>query len=163
MSSTPKSKSPSKRNRLARIFEQDLGNIVGYVLTLRRVLQEGGTARGPVRVGYLVRRRSFSWSRAIAIRLPPALESHPLDHAEDVEYSSIRPVQTGPDSRKDRERKPILLPSRHQQKRLIRPRSSESQKGRIAAWVSRPALHPGHARAAYVVMPPIGFIAITST
>jgi uncharacterized protein (DUF2126 family)/transglutaminase-like putative cysteine protease len=156
---------PIERRRLARIFEQDLGNIMGYVLPLRRVPSRSGAPRWTSQPWFMASPQLFliPGDSPLGYRLP--LESLPWTKPEDAEYF------LAPDPFKTRdqlpgwpERKPhlftqppVFVPP--EELRALREKEIP-KKGESAKWVSRPALciqvREGKL---YVFMPPLEFLA----
>jgi uncharacterized protein (DUF2126 family) len=160
-----KVKDPTERGRLARIFEQDLGNIIGYVIPLRRIPTRSGTLRWTSHPWFTASTQLFlvPGDSPLGYRLP--LESLPWTKPEDVEYSfDPDPFKTRDELPEGPERKPHLFtraPSFAIPEMLHPPQNGENpKKGESAAWVSRPALciqvREGKL---YVFMPPLEFVA----
>ena len=160
-----KIKDPIERNRLARIFEQDLGNVIGYVLPLRRIPTRSGTPRWTSQPWFTASQQLFlvPGDSPLGYRLP--LESLPWTKPEDVEYSfDPDPFKTRDKLPERPERKPHLFtqaPEFAPPENFTRPRNGEiPKKGESATWVSRPALcvqvREGKL---YVFMPPLEFLA----
>ena len=82
-----KIKDPIERNRLARIFEQDLGNVIGYVVPLRRIPTRSGVPRWTSQPWFTASKQLFlvPGDSPLGYRLP--LESLPWTKPEDVEYA----------------------------------------------------------------------------
>ena len=100
---------PIERNRLARIFEQELGKTIGFVLPLRRVPAKSGTPRWTSQPWFTASPQLFlvPGDSPLGLRLP--LESLPWTKPEDVEYSFE------PDPFETREK----LPERPERKRHL--------------------------------------------
>jgi uncharacterized protein (DUF2126 family)/transglutaminase-like putative cysteine protease len=133
---------PIERDRLARIFEQDLGKTIGWVLPLRRMTGRSGTPHWTSQPWFTAAPQLFlvPGDSPLGYRLP--LESLPWTKPEDVEYTFE------PDPFENRQE----LPERPERKRhlfteppSLRPieppeKPAVPKKGESAAWVSRPAL-----------------------
>jgi len=78
---------PIERNRLARVFERDLGNSVGYVLPLRRLIGNFGRPYWTSQPWFTASPNLFlvPGDSPLGYRLP--LDSLPWTKPEDVEYS----------------------------------------------------------------------------
>ena len=76
-----KIKDPIERNRLARIFEQDLGDVIGYVLPLRRIPTRSGTPRWTSQPWFTASPQLFLVPGDSPLGLPPAAGIAPLDKA----------------------------------------------------------------------------------
>src|SRR6202043_666434 len=78
---------PVERNRVARIFEEGLGKITGYVLPLRRIPASQGKSRWTSQPWFLRCEQIFlvPGDSPVGYRLP--LESLPWTKPEDVLYS----------------------------------------------------------------------------
>ena len=155
---------PVERTRLARIFEQDLGKIIGYVLPLRRIPTRSGTPRWTSQP-WFTRRRSCSWFPAIR---PWAIGCRsnrcPGPSPKTWNIPSIptrsRRATNFPNGRRA---SPICSPSQPSlpcRKRSASRKTEVPKKGESAPWVSRPALcvqvREGKL---YVFMPPVEFLA----
>ena len=130
-----KIKDPIERNRLARIFEQDLGNVIGYVLPLRRIPTRSGTPRWTSQPWFTASPQLFlvPGDSPLGYRLP--LESLPWTKPEDVEYSfDPDPFKTRDKLPERPERKPHLFtqaPEFAAPEELAPGRRGNSQEGRI--------------------------------
>ena len=82
-----KLENPVERKRVARIFEEGLGKVIGYVLPLRRISTRQGTPRWTSQPWFLRSEHIFliAGDSPIGYRLP--LESLPWTKPEDVCYS----------------------------------------------------------------------------
>ena len=82
-----KIKDPIERQRLARIFDENLGETMGYVLPLRRVPTKSGTTRWTSQPWFTASQQLFlvPGDSPLGYRLP--LDSLPWTKPEDVEYS----------------------------------------------------------------------------
>src|SRR5580693_2442484 len=78
---------PIERNRIARVFEQDLGKRIGCVLPLRRFVAKSGAPYWTSQPWFTASAHLFlvPGDSPLGYRLP--LESLPWTKAEDVEYS----------------------------------------------------------------------------
>jgi uncharacterized protein (DUF2126 family)/transglutaminase-like putative cysteine protease len=153
---------PIERTRLAQIFDQDLGGIMGYVLPLRRRPTKAGVPRWTSQPWFTASQQLFlvSGDSPLGYRLP--LESLPWTKPEDVEYTF------DPDPFKTREK----IPDRPERKTHLFTAAPSfltaddievrkiPKKGESATWVSRPALciqvRQGKL---YIFMPPTEFLA----
>jgi len=150
----PKIEDAIERQRVARIFERDLGKTVGFVLPLRR----------------LSRWTSQPWFSAsphlflvpgdspLGLRLP--LDSLPWTKPEDVEYAfDADPFGTRETLPDKPERKPHLFASNATNPEPAAKREPP-KKGESAPWVSRPALCTQvRDGILYVFLPPVQFLA----
>ena len=159
-----KIKDPIERNRLARIFEQDLGNVIGYVVPLRRIPTKSGVPRWTSQPWFTASKQLFlvPGDSPLGYRLP--LESLPWTKPEDVEYAyDPDPFKTRDKLPERPERKPELFTQAPDFATPEHPAPGNEEtpkKGESATWVSRPALcvqiREGKL---YVFMPPLGFLA----
>jgi len=145
---------PVERLRVARIFEQELGKTVGFVLPLRRLSRwtsQPWFTRTPNL--FLVPGDS-----PMGLRLP--LDSLPWTKPEDVEYSfDADPFQTRETLPDKLERKPYLFASTAVNPEPAAKREAPKE-GESAAWVSRPALCTQVREGIlYVFLPPVQFLA----
>src|SRR5580704_16252847 len=83
----PKLEDPIERRRLARLFEQELGKVIGYVLPLRRIPTRSGVARWTSQPWFLASKQMFliPGDSPVGYRLP--FESLPWSKPEDVTYT----------------------------------------------------------------------------
>jgi uncharacterized protein (DUF2126 family)/transglutaminase-like putative cysteine protease len=155
---------PIERNRLARIFERDLGQTMGYVLPLRRIPTRSGSPRWTSQPWFTASQQLFlvPGDSPLGYRLP--LESLPWTKPEDVEYSfDPDPFQTRDILPGRPQRKPHLF---SQPSSFAVPEESSAaeqdipRRGESAKWVSRPALcvqvREGKL---FVFMPPLEYLA----
>jgi uncharacterized protein (DUF2126 family) len=158
-----KLESPIERMRMARIFEEGLDKLVGYVLPLRRIATKQGKARWTSQPWFLASEHIFlvPGDSPIGYRLP--LESLPWTKPEDVLYSF------NPDPFADRDvfpekpaRRPELFAALPvpDDRQPAEERGKPPEKGESAAWVARPALciEPRDGKL-FVFMPPVEFVA----
>ena len=157
---------PVERSRLARLFEQGLGQPSGYVLPLRRIPTRSGTPRWTSQPWFLRAEKMFlvPGDSSMGYRLP--LDSLPWTKPEDVQYSY------DPDPFQKRER----LPTRPERKRHLfeepptadppvpdadkaTPPAHPPGMGESASWVARPALcvEPRDGKL-YIFMPPVEYL-----
>jgi uncharacterized protein (DUF2126 family)/transglutaminase-like putative cysteine protease len=150
---------PLERERLARIFEQGLGQTVGYVLPLRRIPTRSGTPRWTSQPWFFPSPRLFlvPGDSPMGYRLP--LESLPWTKPEDTEYS----FDPDPFGRRDTlpdkpARRPDLFGAGAFEDAAEPP--GPPGKGESAKWISRPALcvQPRDGKL-YVFMPPVEYLA----
>ncbi|MGA3236061.1 MAG: transglutaminase family protein [Bryobacteraceae bacterium] len=152
---------PIERNRMARIFERELGKTKGFVLPLRRAPTKSGTPRWTSQPWFTASPHLFlvPGDSPLGLRLP--LESLPWTKPEDVEYSfEADPFKTREKLPVKPERKRDLLTSTVS---VLNPEPIEKRealkKGESAAWVSRPALCTEVREGTlYVFMPPVEFL-----
>ena len=159
----PKLEDPVERKRVARIFEEGLGKLVGYVLPLRRIATRRGSARWTSQPWFLASENMFliPGDSPMGYRLP--LESLPWTKPEDVLYS----FQPDPFAKRD------VLPARPARRPELftaspvadapqptADRGKPPAEGESAAWVARPALciQPREGKL-YVFMPPVEYVA----
>jgi uncharacterized protein (DUF2126 family) len=98
----PKLENPIERRRVARIFEEGLGKLTGYVLPLRRIPTKQGIPRWTSQPWFLASEHIFliPGDSPMGYRLP--LDSLPWTKPEDVLYSfdpdpfAKRGTQAGP-------------------------------------------------------------------
>jgi uncharacterized protein (DUF2126 family) len=159
----PKLEDPVERKRVARIFEEGLGKLTGYVLPLRRIATRQGGPRWTSQPWFLASESMFliPGDSPMGYRLP--LESLPWTKPEDVLYS----FQPDPFAKRDvlparPARRPELFatPPVADAPQPAADRGKPPEKGESAAWVSRPALcvQPREGRM-YVFMPPVEYVA----
>jgi uncharacterized protein (DUF2126 family)/transglutaminase-like putative cysteine protease len=154
---------PIERARLARIFEEGLGQPIGYVLPLRRVPTRAGTPRWTSQPWFLAAERMFliPGDSPMGYRLP--LESLPWTKPEDATYSyDVDPFEKRArlPLRPERRRDLFNAPSAPDQPVPETDKAKPPAKGESAAWISRPALcvepRPGKLQ---VFMPPVEYLA----
>jgi uncharacterized protein (DUF2126 family)/transglutaminase-like putative cysteine protease len=154
----PKIEDPIERKRVARIFEQQLGKTIGFVLPLRRV-HTGSGKRWTSQPWFTASQQLFlvPGDSPLGLRLP--LESLPWTKPEDVEYSfDPDPFAAREELPAKPERKPHLFeePARSNPEPAKR---EPPKKGESAAWVSRPALcTEARDGMLYVFLPPVQFL-----
>ncbi len=157
----PKLADPIERARVARIFEQGLGQPIGYVLPLRRIPTRSGAPRWTSQPWFLASPQMFliPGDSSMGYRLP--LESLPWTKPEDVLYS----YDPDPFERRTR------LPDRLEHKRHLfdAPPAGDPvpeagpaeppEKGASSPWISRPALcvEPRQGKL-FVFMPPVEYL-----
>jgi uncharacterized protein (DUF2126 family) len=159
----PKLEDPIERKRVARIFEEGLGKLIGYVLPLRRIATKRSGPRWTSQPWFLATEKLFliPGDSPIGYRLP--LESLPWTKPEDVLYS----FEHDPFAKRD------VLPARPARKpglfsaapvaddpQPASERGKPPEKGESAAWVARPALciQPREGKL-YIFMPPVEYVA----
>jgi uncharacterized protein (DUF2126 family)/transglutaminase-like putative cysteine protease len=150
-----------ERNRLARIFEQDLGETIGCVLPLRRVTAKSGAPQWTSQPWFTAAPQLFlvPGDSPLGYRLP--IESLPWTQPEDVEYSfEPDPFETRKKLPERPERKRYLFEGPQSLKPLEPPEKPRvPKKGESAAWVSRPALCTQVREGTlYVFLPPVEFV-----
>jgi uncharacterized protein (DUF2126 family)/transglutaminase-like putative cysteine protease len=152
----PKIEDPVERNRVARIFEQQLGKTIGFVLPLRRVHTQSGEPRWTTQPWFTRSPQLFlvPGDSPMGLRLP--LESLPWTKPEDVEYSfEPDPFRMREDLPERPERKPHLFT----EPASANPEPAKRElpkKGDSAAWVARPALCTEVREGTlYVFLPPV--------
>ena len=151
------------RQQVARVFEQGLGAIVGYVIPLRRIPTRQGRPRWTSQPWFVAASQLFlvPGDSAMGYRLP--LESLPWTKPEDVEWNF------DPDPFRDRDelparpmRKPHLFdaPIFADKPEPRAEREKPPEKDESAKWVSRPALcvQPRDGKL-FVFMPPVEYLA----
>ena len=158
---------PVERDRMARIFEQELGKTIGFVLPLRRVPTQSGTLRWTSQPWFTASPNLFlvPGDSTLGLRLP--LESLPWTKPEDAEYSfEADPFKTREKLPEQPERKPHLFAAPTS---FLRPASFQDleagekreipNKGESARWVSRPALCTQVREGTlHVFLPPVQFL-----
>jgi uncharacterized protein (DUF2126 family)/transglutaminase-like putative cysteine protease len=151
----PKLENPIERKRIARIFEEGLCKLTGYVLPLRRTPGRQGMPRWTSQPWFLASQQMFliPGDSAMGYRLP--LDSLPWTKPEDILYS----CDPDPFAKRD------ALPARPARRVDLfttvpvpedpQP-AAEPAKGESAAWVARPALciQPRDGQI-FVFMPPV--------
>jgi uncharacterized protein (DUF2126 family) len=159
----PKLEDPIERRRIARLFEQGLDKVVGYVLPLRRIPTRSGTPRWTSQPWFLASKQMFliPGDSPVGYRLP--FESLPWTKPEDVAYS----YDPDPFERRS------SLPAMPERKRYLfsgpaftddaEPAADHVkplEKGESASWISRPALciEPREGKL-FVFMPPVEYLA----
>jgi uncharacterized protein (DUF2126 family)/transglutaminase-like putative cysteine protease len=159
----PKLEDPIERERVARIFEEGLGKLIGYVLPLRRIATKHATQRWTSQPWFLRSENIFliPGDSPIGYRLP--LESLPWTKPEDVLYS----FEPDPFAKRDMlpvrpARKPELFvaPPVTDDRHPVAERSKPAEEGESAPWVARPALciQPRDGKL-FVFMPPVEYVA----
>jgi uncharacterized protein (DUF2126 family) len=150
----PKIEDPIERKRVARIFEQDLGKTVGFVLPLRRL------SRWTSQPWFTASPQLFlvPGDSPMGLRLP--LDSLPWTKPEDVEYDfEADPFKTRETLPDKPARKPHLFESTASNPAPAAKREPP-KKGESAEWVSRPALCTQVREGIlYVFLPPVQFLA----
>jgi uncharacterized protein (DUF2126 family)/transglutaminase-like putative cysteine protease len=158
----PKLEDPIERKRVARIFEEGLGTLIGYVLPLRRITTKQGTQRWTSQPWFLRSENIFliPGDSPIGYRLP--LESLPWTKPEDVLYS----FEPDPFAKRDvlpkkPARKPELFfaPPATDDRHPVAERAKPPEEGESAPWVARPALciQPREGKL-FVFMPPVEYV-----
>jgi uncharacterized protein (DUF2126 family)/transglutaminase-like putative cysteine protease len=158
----PKLADPIERARVARLFEQGLGKVVGYVLPLRRIPTVSG-ARWTSQPWFLASKEMFliPGDSPVGYRLP--FESLPWTRPEDVAYTyDPDPFARRSKLREKPERKPYLFtaPPFHDKPETAAGPTKPPAKGESAAWIARPALciEPREGKL-FVFMPPVEYLA----
>jgi len=158
----PKLENPQERARLARVFEEGLDRVVGYVLPLRRIPTRSGKPRWTSQPWFLASSRMFlvPGDSPLGYRLP--LDSLPWTKPEDVTYSY------DPDPFAEREQ----LPERTERKPHLftatpavddpeppEDKTTPPEKGESAPWVTRPAfcVQPREGKL-FLFMPPVEYL-----
>jgi uncharacterized protein (DUF2126 family) len=158
----PKLENPIERKRIARIFEEGLGKLTGYVLPLRRTPSRQGMPRWTSQPWFLASEQMFliPGDSAMGYRLP--LDSLPWTKPEDILYS----FDPDPFAKRD------ALPARPARRADLfttvpvpedpQPAAEPAkppEKGESAAWVARPALciQPRDGQI-FVFMPPVEYV-----
>ena len=153
----PKIEDPIERNRMARIFERDLGKTAGFVLPLRRVHAKSGQARWTSQPWFTASPHLFlvPGDSPLGLRLP--LESLPWTKPEDVEYSfEADPFEAREKLPERPERKAHLFTEPASPNPEPAVQREVPKKGESAAWVSRPALCTEVREGTlYVFLPPV--------
>jgi uncharacterized protein (DUF2126 family) len=162
----PKLADPVERRRVARIFEEGLGKLVGFVLPLRRIAAPPGVPRWTSQPWFIASEHMFliPGDSPMGYRLP--LESLPWTKPEDVQYSFPLDPFADRDTLPARPaRRPDLFtasPVAAHSEPVGNRRSHEKppEKGASAPWVARPALciQPREGKL-YVFMPPVEYVA----
>jgi uncharacterized protein (DUF2126 family)/transglutaminase-like putative cysteine protease len=158
----PKLEDPIERERVARIFEEGLGKLIGYVLPLRHITTKQATQRWTSQPWFLRSENIFliPGDSPIGYRLP--LESLPWTKPEDVLYS----FEPDPFAKRDvlpkrPARKPELFvtPPVTDDRHPIAERAKPPEEGESAPWVARPALcvQPRNGKL-FVFMPPVEYV-----
>ena len=159
----PKLADPVERKQVARVFEEGLGKLAGYVLPLRRIPTNQGKPRWTSQPWFLRSEQIFliPGDSPIGFRLP--LESLPWTKPEDVVY----PFELDPFADRDvlpnrpARRPDLFAAARAEDKpepppKVVKP----PEKGESAPWVARPALciQPRDGKL-YIFMPPVEYVA----
>ena len=153
----PKIEDPLERGRLAQVFEQGLGQPIGYVLPLRPITTRSGEPGWTSQPWFLASKQMFlvPGDSSMGYRLP--LESLPWTKPEDVLYT----YEPDPFAKRTR------LPSRPDRKRYLfdapyaadvpyATQAEPPEKGRSAAWITRPAICVESRQGKlFVFMPPV--------
>ena len=153
----PKIEDPLERGRLAQVFEQGLGQPIGYVLPLRPITTRSGEPGWTSQPWFLASKQMFlvPGDSSMGYRLP--LESLPWTKPEDVLYS----YEPDPFAKRTR------LPSRPERKRYLfdAPYAADAppaahteppEKGQSAEWITRPAICVESRQGKlFVFMPPV--------
>ena len=154
-----KLKSPYERERLARVFEQGLGEAAGFVLPLRRMAAKPGGRRWTSQPWFLPTPEVFlvPGDSAIGYRLP--LESLPWTKPEEVQW------EFEPDPFRPREELPekpewnphlFTAPALGEPAELLAAEAKPPEKGESSKWVSRPAICvQAREGRLFVFMPPV--------
>ncbi len=156
----PKIEDPLERGRLAQVFEQGLGQPIGYVLPLRPITTRSGEPGWTSQPWFLASKQMFlvPGDSSMGYRLP--LESLPWTKPEDVLYS----YEPDPFAKRTR------LPARPERKRYLfdapyapdAPHATQvepPEKGQSAAWITRPAICVESRQGKlFVFMPPVEHI-----
>jgi uncharacterized protein (DUF2126 family) len=159
----PKLKDPVERKRVARIFEEGLGKLIGYVLPLRRATGRMGKQRWTSQPWFLASEDMFliPGDSPMGYRLP--LESLPWTKPEEVLYS----FDADPFAKRDElpagpARRPELFtaPPVPDDPQPPTERAKPTDKGESAPWVARPALciQPREGKL-FIFMPPVEYVA----
>jgi uncharacterized protein (DUF2126 family)/transglutaminase-like putative cysteine protease len=154
---------PVERKRVARVFEEGLGKVTGYVLPLRRIPTRQGTLRWTSQPWFLRSEHIFliPGDSPIGYRLP--LESLPWTKPEDVRYS----FEIDPFAKRDvLPARPARRPELFTAPPVMDDMAPETDPGKppeageSAPWVSRPALciQPRDGKL-YVFLPPVEYAA----
>ena len=161
----PKLEDPVERKRVARIFEEGLGKLTGYVLPLRRIPTRQGTAAldEPALVSQVG--AYFSDPGRFADGIPAAARISPVDQAgRCCLFLRARSVcEARRASRTGLRAGPTFSP-RPPRGQMIRSRGDDRakppEKGESAPWVSRPALciQPREGKL-FIFMPPVEYVA----
>ena len=152
---------PIERQRIARIFEQDLGKTIGFVLPLRRVTSKSGVPYWTSQPWFTAAPHLFliPGDSPLGYRLP--LDSLPWTKPEDVEYSFERDPFDTREKLPDRPERKRHLFEEPPSFRSLEPHEKREipKKGESAAWVARPAIcvqvREGALR---VFLPPVQFL-----
>lgn len=156
----PKLADPLERERVARVFEQGLGQPIGYVLPLRPITTRSGDPGWTSQPWFLASKQMFlvPGDSSMGYRLP--LESLPWTKPEDVLYS----YEPDPFAKRTR------LPARPESKRHLfdapsiadvpnAAHTEPPEKGQSAAWITRPAICVESRQGKlFVFMPPVEHI-----
>jgi uncharacterized protein (DUF2126 family) len=159
----PKLEDPIERRRVARVFEEGLAKLVGFVLPLRRVATRQGKTFWTSRPWFLASEHVFliPGDSPMGYRLP--LGSLPWTKPDDVLYS----FDVDPFARREMlshrpARRPELFtaPPAIDDPLLGTHRAKPPAKGESAPWVARPALcvQPREGKL-FVFMPPVEYVA----
>jgi uncharacterized protein (DUF2126 family)/transglutaminase-like putative cysteine protease len=154
---------PVERRQVARVFEEGLVELIGYVLPLRRIATKQGKPRWTSQPWFLRSDHIFliPGDSPIGYRLP--LESLPWTKPEDVQYSFNPDPFANRDKLPERPaRRPDLfnaLPAVDEAPTRPAPAVS-SEEGASAPWVARPALciQPRDGKL-FIFMPPVEYVA----
>jgi uncharacterized protein (DUF2126 family)/transglutaminase-like putative cysteine protease len=159
----PKLEDPIERKRVARIFEEGLGKLTGFVLPLRRIATQNGTLRWTSQPWFLRSEHIIliPGDSSMGYRLP--LDSLPWTRPEDVVYSfdpdpfatrDVLPAR--PARRPEIFAAPLVADERQPATEHTKP----PEKDKSAPWVSRPALclQPRDGKL-FIFMPPVEYAA----
>ena len=159
----PKLEDPIERRRVARLFEQGLGKVIGYVLPLRRTPARSGIPHWTSQPWFLASKQMFliPGDSPVGYRLP--LESLPWTKPEDVAFSyDPDPFEKRSSLPEKPERKRHLFtePAVADVAEPLADHVKPPQKGESAAWIARPALciEPRDGKL-FVFMPPVEYLA----
>jgi uncharacterized protein (DUF2126 family)/transglutaminase-like putative cysteine protease len=159
----PKLEDPIERKRVARIFEEGLGKLTGFVLPLRRVPTQKGKPRWTSRPWFLRSEHIIliPGDSPMGYRLP--LDSLPWTRPEDVVYSfDPDPFATRDLLPAKPDRRPDLFaaPPTADEPEPATEQATAPEKGKSSPWVSRPALcvQPRDGKL-FIFMPPVENVA----
>jgi uncharacterized protein (DUF2126 family)/transglutaminase-like putative cysteine protease len=150
-----------EREELARVFENDPGAVVGYVLPLRRVPAGNGRVRWTSQPWFVRSKHLFlvPGDSPLGYRLP--LDSLPWTKPEDVEWSyDADPFRAREELPSAPARRMDLFEAELEDPPVVTHEAKAPKPGEPAPWTARPAvcIQPRGGRL-FVFMPPVQYLA----